>query len=359
MTQTLVNLSDIQRDGQLFTESVLDHLEQELTFDQVEQVIGQLAEIKTLSQWAIGDVLVFVRYRSQFTPKGVWLKRPNGEMPPDLIEFVKEHYDCGLEQRNVEVKELLSWTTVRYERFWLLVRGSEVRLWERDSTEWLNDMAFEDYVRQLSGRLRELLDYNSLLTYYHTSAAFPWSQRRPHISWTAHAEVTNIAGHKIPLTVRGIDRLEAKAEIAPQLLQEFEERDITNVVALRDAKREMTQQALGYFWETEIPARIYIVDAQTGKRYEAVRFSSLATTIGTPASEAAKRIVAASSSLHSYGQVTHTFPMQLVGDEVTLLNGEVVAKFANQEVPIVATALCALSARLKLIVPIQAATRTG
>lgn len=351
MSQTLISLSSIQRDAQAFTDSVLDHLEEQPSFDQVEQIIGQLAELKTLSQWAIGDVLVFVRYRSQFTPKGVWFKNSQDEMPDELIEFVHEQYNCTLSEPEVEVKDLLSWTTHRYERFWLLIRGSEVRLWERNSIEWINDLAFEDYVRQLGGRLRELLDYNSLLTYYHTSAAFPCSQRRPHISWTAHAEVTNIAGQQVPLSVHGLDRLEAKSQIAPRLLEEFEKQEVTTVTELRDAKHEMAQKALGYFWESDVPAYLYVIDADSGKRYQALRFNEKTTTAASPGAQAAKRILTATTGTGGYGSTSHTFPMQLVGDEITMLNGEVIASFVNQEVPVVASALSALTVRLKLIVP--------
>lgn len=344
MDNQIINITDIQRDSQAFTDAILNTLETNPSVDQVEQFIGQLAEIKTLSQWAIGDVLVFMRYFSQFTPRGVW-RMINSQWPPELVGVVHERFDQNLQEEEPETKEWLSWMTHRYERFWVLVRGDEVRLWERNSIDWLDDVAFEEYVRQLSGRLREVLDYNSLLVYYYTSSAFPCSTRHPHISWTAHSEVTHIAGQQVPATVRGLARLEAKSEIAPKLLNEFEEQDITTVTKLRSIKREMAQKATGYYWDTDVPEFLYVVDNESGARYAALRFKDNLTASGI---EGARKIID-TATIHGYSP--YAFPYELAGDDVRMLSGEVIATFENADIPIVTTALSALAAKLKFIIP--------
>ena len=339
-------ITDIQRDGFSYTDSIFDRLDEDPSYDQVEQAIGQLAEIRVLSQWAIGDILVFVRYRAQFTPKGVWYKQ--GDVwPPELFEFVNQNYRLKLSQEQAEVAEFLSWTTYRYERFWLLQRGNELRLWQRNAQDWLTDDAFESYVRKLSNDLSTLLDYTSLMQYYHTSSAFPYGKRHAHISWTAHNEVSLIAGQQVAPSLRGLERLEAKREIAPALLEDYESRDMIHVSQLREEKRRLVQAMMGYLWEAPPPSCLYVVDLADQQRYVALRF----TQNPAPALAQAMQTILSAVLPHIMGRPPAGIPLTLEGDSIRMLNGDTVATFENTDKGVVTTALSALVGRLRLIIP--------
>lgn len=349
MTQLLVPLSDLQRDSESFLNDRLDHLTSDPTYDQVLQVIGELAEIKLRAQWAIGDVLVFMRYCAQFTLKGVWRKAGDG-WPSELLEYVRQEYHCALSRQEAEVGEFLCWTAYHYPDFWLLERGDEVRLWQRNAREWLDDESFETYIRNLSGDLREVLDYSSLILYYHTSSAFPWSARRQHVSWTAHAEVANIAGQKVESHLRGLERLEAKRELAPKLLEEYEERNMVTVPQLRQEKRTIAEHLRGWMWEAPPPDCLYVVDMLDGQRYAALRLPAASS----PALRLAQQIVLNGAIPHmnpAWGARLSSMPLTLEGDSIRMLSGDIVVTFENIDKGCVSAALSALTARLRLIVP--------
>jgi hypothetical protein len=314
---------------------IIEHLDRDSSLETVVQEIGGLVQEIADRQWMIGYILLFLRYRAEFSDSVVFEWTDEKVWPPELYEFIKQRFGKTLSGMTGEMTEFIHWSCYRYdaEGFWILARPGEIRVWIKGTTTGLTEDAYEDFVSNIADVLRGMTVHrDTLANYYRTAACFPPSKIEPLLAWTIHFEVGNLAGGEVDEGLTGIDRLEAKAEIAQQklkqLLQEYERLTVTVV---RQLQADNQRERLGFRWLPPAPTRLLV---QTG---DAALNGAGAATGLTFVNHDDPDVAYAIRSICWYadcGPWAKNIKLIIKGDSLELPDGRQVATFNGQDMDI-------------------------
>lgn len=289
ITMTLALISQTNYDNILST--YLNVVDTDPSYDIIEGLLADIIAARNSSQWMIGDLLVFFRHRTDYhTVKTFnW----TGELSKRLVDFIQERYKVDLQALTNDTKqgEFLCWQVIRHKKFWLLLDGDEVRVWEYNPST-VSDQEFNQYLDNLNLRLKAELGQRSLRAYYRTSAIYPPSERTPH-SWTFHYERSNYAASKISPEIKGEERLKQIASVIPETTEELESTNINTVNGVREKIKQYNQNERGYNFKTTLPETLIIIDTKTGETFNGLEFV-------TGANPEAIMAILAASGIYSY-----------------------------------------------------------
>ncbi|MBD3261070.1 MAG: hypothetical protein GF334_05210, partial [Candidatus Altiarchaeales archaeon] len=246
-------------DEEDFIQRILQTVGQDPSFDVVETTITQFLTTKNISQWAIGDILVYIRKRSGFTPV-LEVENTNGNIPEQVLEMVRDHYRVRLD---TGVKgEFLYWTTLEFPRFMILQSQSTTAIWERNGSG-LSDPDWDSYVETLSRRLSTILDGKTLHTYYQTSNYFLVRQRMiEERSWTWHYRATLLLNSRLGGTQ--VPHREKQIALG-EIVEDLNNREIATVTGIKREHKFEKEQAQPFRWYMPFVEEIFYTNREGQK----------------------------------------------------------------------------------------------
>lgn len=248
----------------------LNILDSDPAYDNVEQLLSDIITAKNSAQWLIGDLLVFLRFRTDYqTIKTFpW----SGSFSKEMIEFINTEYKIDFNEENFETQDFLYWTAYKHKRFWLLLDEQEIRVWDHHPSN-VSDDEFDQYLTDLTIRLKAALGDQSLRAYYRTSRIYPFSARTPH-SWSYHYEKTNYIAAKLnPKGSSGEERLQLIFDHLEETTDEFEKNGINRVAEVRDQIKNHIQNERGWLLHVPLPKLLIVTNVETGETLEGLRFT--------------------------------------------------------------------------------------
>jgi hypothetical protein len=328
-------VQSLSSDDQRVLHAYLAELDGEPTFHNVESRISDLAGVENASRWLIGYTLVFWRARANFHTIRTFVWDGNGDFPPEVHRFVRERYGVRIDTAPERV-EFVCWQSLRWEKFWILYRPGEIRIWERqDRIEW-TDERFDQQLYLLSGQLHAQLNEKTLNNYYRTALMFPPSAQHPLLSWTWHFEQANKAGQDPRLAgLVGEERQLLQAAIAQYNAEMDETNGRVKVQDIREDIRQGKVNGRGWDWYIPPPAVIEVVSTTAGESIVALELTN------HPACQA---ILGATGLTRYNGKYPELW---LAGDQVEDSDGNVVARCPNLDDDTVGRAIVDLAGTMK------------
>ena len=222
-------------------------INEDQSFDTVVAIIeGALDTIDGL-QWYIGDILVFLRFRSGHAPVAEYELQSDEEWPPEFLELLR--------QKNLRIEhgykdEMLHWHRMTLGKLVILYDQKQFLVWQKVEESFPTDQRFESYLDVLSGRLQSKLNGKTLWAYYITSHTYPDSTRLPHIAWTSHFEGRNLAAIKARNTPHSPYSVEKQAQM---LLPELADDGKAKTTIIRKLIHKEKQKEQGFNWVLPAP----------------------------------------------------------------------------------------------------------
>lgn len=311
--------------------SILAAIDSNPDVETIAQTITDLEVSREEIYWKIGDILVFIRERWNYSLVGEYgYSEP---WPDEAWGFLRE---VGIDRSAVfEKGKFLVWDTYRHGPIMVLVKpGQDIRIWQQSNNLPQGEDAFIRYLAILEEALRKMINVKTLSNYFRTAYTFPPDARIQN-SWTFHYEVSNWVGRQI-----GAVDLEQRRLLAAAKLEELQEQGVTTVTGVRQLKRENEDRERGYsFRFLELPD-LAIVDTETGEIQVALRYIAHPTHY--------------QQVLRSAGLITgsNLFRLNFVWNGKQLLtgDGDPVAECPNPDHPIAERALVLLAGKMGWII---------
>lgn len=325
---------------------ILDQLDESPLIQTVEEVVGRLFATQNFSQWTIGNILVFMRYKPMF--KTVDVLRWQGE-PENVPGHVLDSLAKLTGKRHInfpEPEEFVFWQVFKMGDIWVLKYSSqdnlphnEFRIWKRNEEVFeRGDDDFDIYMRELEKRLRSVIEVKSLSSYYRTALCFPPSQQGRE-SWTFHYELVNLTSKQIPSELSGEDRIREHRKLTRLELERRQQMGDTRVESVRATIADRSRRRRGFTWWLPPQKAFYIRDAVNQEIYPVIEFYENVDPEITIA-----MLVYAGMLKANMPKVFH-----LTWDHEDLIDdrsGEKVARIVNQDKSGVAQALVTLSTKM-------------
>lgn len=104
----------------------LNVLDTDPAYDMVEGLLADIISAKNASQWLIGDLLVFLRFRTDY--QTIKIFNWSGAYSKELVDFIRDEYRVDLDLETKDRQEFLQWEVVKFPKFWLLIEPDEVKV---------------------------------------------------------------------------------------------------------------------------------------------------------------------------------------------------------------------------------------
>jgi len=315
-----------------------------------ETAIGwasMLSTITSLSQWAIGDMLYFMKHRWAHETIAVFEYDGNGTpWPETLYDFIQKRYGLNLtvllSNPENHIIDFLGWTAYQFDKFWLLVGFKEIRIWHHTGKDTPTEKEWEDTIAaHFTPHLSEINE-KTAWAYYAASAAWPRDKRRLHVRWTAHFELRNMLASDVDDKLEGDDRHFAAGKLADEQMSDWEKegKKITPTFVRQERTRRVAERR-GYEWHLPIPECLTVrqIGGEQPGLYRAIVFQTDDYEFFS--------YVAFHSGLIK--QVTSSsFRIIVRGDSlIDETSGEVMATLENLDIDAVDQAISALIKRLR------------
>jgi len=229
---------------------------------------SMLSTVSSLSQWAIGDMLYFMKHRWSHETTAIFeYDGDNTPWPEGLYEFIQKRYNLSLTAllSNPEnrIIDFLGWTAYQFDKFWLLVGFKEIRVWHHTGRDTPTEREWEDTIAQHFTAYLGEINEKTAWAYYAASAAWPRDRRRLNVRWTAHFELRNMLAPDVDARLDGDERHFAAGALADDQMSRWEQegKKITPTFVRRERARKVTERR-GFEWELPIPK--YLTVRQIG-----------------------------------------------------------------------------------------------